>query len=62
MFLHGKLKRLLKYWKFIAKKEIDLQMGTTMSGPHRDHIKLQKDGKPFIPVFYRTKKIAFYFA
>ena len=31
------------------KKENDLQMGTTMSGPHRDHIKFTKDGKPFIP-------------
>ena len=31
------------------KKEIDLQMGTTMSGPHRDNIRFIKDGKPFVP-------------
>lgn len=31
------------------KKEIDKQMCTTMSGPHRDHIRFLKDGKPFVP-------------
>jgi len=31
------------------KKEIDLQMGTTMSGPHRDNIRFIKDGKSFVP-------------
>lgn len=31
------------------KKDIDIQMGTTMSGPHRDNIRFVKDGKPFVP-------------
>lgn len=31
-------------------RDVDARMGTTMSGPHRDRIEFEKDGKPFIPV------------
>jgi DNA replication and repair protein RecF len=31
------------------KRETDLSMGTTFSGPHRDRIRFLRGGKPFIP-------------
>ncbi len=33
-----------------SKREQDLIMGTSLSGPHRDRIRFIKDGKPFVPV------------
>lgn len=31
------------------KEEMDKQLGTTMSGPHRDHIRFMRNKKPFVP-------------
>jgi len=32
-----------------ARREVDIKMGTTMSGPHRDRIRFLRDGVAFIP-------------
>ncbi len=35
--------------KLIGKRDWDLRMGTSMSGPHRDRIRFIKNGHPFVP-------------